>query len=246
MPPMPGRSSGSTVETVAHRGANRLRTENTLAAFAVALDQGADAIELDVHATADGVVIVHHDPDIVDMAAASRRRRRLADMTWDLVQRVKLSGGESVPRLADVLTLAAGRARVYVEIKGRNIEQAVVQTIRASGAECAVHSFDHGAIGRVRELASELPRGLLLDEGDPQARDVARLIDRYGARDLWPHRSLVNEALVSAAHRAGARVVVWTVNDVAQARALVALDVDALCTDDVPLIERVRAESNDG
>ena len=221
---------------VAHRGAPRQRTENTLPAFALALDQGADAIELDVHATADRVVVVHHDADIAAREVRGRRQRAIAGMHWDEVQALELPQGTHVPALRDVLALAAGRARVYVEIKGAGIERAVVDVIKDSAADCAVHSFDHATIDVVRALAPELPRGLLLDDGDPLARDVGALIARYGARDLWPHRALVDRRLVDDAHNAGARIVVWTVNDAKLARKLASLRVDALCTDDLPLI----------
>jgi glycerophosphoryl diester phosphodiesterase len=218
---------------VAHRGANRLRTENTLEAFAAALDQGAGAIELDVHATSDRVVIVHHDADLMDRGAATTGRIQLAAQSWQQVKAMRLPGGESIPRLSDVLSLVGDRARVYVEIKGHGIERAVVDTIRGGRAEYAVHSFDHAAIGRVRAIAPDIPRGLLLDKGDP-VRDVIALIERFGARDLWPHHAIVTKDLVDDVHRAGARVVAWTVNDAVQARTLVALGVDAVCTDDVP------------
>lgn len=218
---------------VGHRGAPRKRTENTLAAFELALEQGADAIELDVHATADRVVVVHHDADVGVQGVSPRP---IASMRWDELQRVELARGEHVPALRDVLALAAGRARVYVEIKGASIERAVVDVIRESSADCAVHSFDHAAIATMRSLAPDLPRGLLLDDGDPQARDVGALVAKYGARDLWPHRGLVDERLVNDAHRANARVVVWTVNDARLARRLASMGVDALCTDDLPLI----------
>jgi glycerophosphoryl diester phosphodiesterase len=99
-----------------------------------------------------------------------------------------------------------------------------------------VHSFDHAAIAAVRSLASDLPRGLLLDKNDPRTHDIGALVTKYGARDLWPHTSLVDERLVNDAHRAGARIVAWTVNHVSSARRLASLGVDALCTDDVPRI----------
>ena len=231
-------------ELVAHRGAPRQRTENTLAAFSLAIEQGADAIELDVHATADGVVVVHHDVDIPARGVRGAGRRAIAAMRWDELQVVELARGERIPALRDVLALAAGRARVYVEIKGASIERAVVDVIRESSAECAIHSFDHGAIAAVRAIASDLPRGLLLDENDPLARDVGALISKYGARDLWPHIHLVDERLVGEAQRAGARVIAWTVNDAASAIRLAALGVEALCTDDVPLIGAAVGDDN--
>jgi glycerophosphoryl diester phosphodiesterase len=209
--------------------------ENTLPSFALALDEGTDAIELDVHATVDGMVVVHHDPDVA-AAAGAVRRRAIADMTWDDLLRLELTGGGGIPALADVLELVGTRARVYVEIKGIGIERLVADVIGGSRAECAVHSFDHDAIARMRTIAPEIPRGLLLDAGDRRARHVEALIAQFEARDIWPHRQLVNERLVRETHRAGARLIVWTVNDGREARRLAELGADALCTDDVPAI----------
>ena len=221
-------------QLVAHRGASRRRPENTLGAFAVALDLRADAIELDVHATADGVVVVHHDPVPHGYYPDGRRERRpIAELRYVELSTLRIAG-ESIPTLRDVLALVGQRAVVYVEIKGAGIERAVVDVVRASSARCAIHSFDHAAIGRVRMLAPEIPRGLLFDKGDGET--MLREMAQYDARDLWPEASLIDAALVGAAHAAGARVVAWTVNDPQLAAYLAAIGTDALCTDDVPLV----------
>jgi glycerophosphoryl diester phosphodiesterase len=229
----------SALELVAHRGANRRHTENTLAAFRAALDEGATAIELDVHATSDGVVVVHHDADALDFDRS--QTLRLSDVPWSRVSAARIAGDERIPRLSDVLDMATGRARVYVEIKGKRIEQLVVNAIRASQADCAIHSFDHAAIASVRDIAPDIPRGLLFDTGDPAVQRAVELLARHDARDLWPHRSLVDRALVEAVQEAGKRIVVWTVNAAADARRLSAFGVDALCSDDLPAIRRALA-----
>jgi len=226
-PPLP--------ELVAHRGASRERPENTLAAFAVALDRRAAGIELDVHATADGVVVVHHDPIPHGVYPDGRSERRpIAQLGYVELSTLRLVG-ESIPTLRDVLALVGDRAVVYVEIKGAGIEQAVVDVVRSSAVRCAIHSFDHAMIGRVGKLAPEIPRGLLFDHGD--AETMLREMVAHDARDLWPEASLIDEALVQAAHRDGRRVVAWTVDDRQLAAYLAALGVDALCTDDVRLVE---------
>ena len=233
-PPAPKPVPRTLPELVAHRGASRERPENTLAAFAVALDRRAAAIELDVHATADGVVVVHHDPVPHGVYPDGRSERRpIAEIRYVELSTLRLTG-EAIPALRDVLALVGDRAAVYVEIKGAGIERAVVGVVRASGARCAIHSFDHPTIGRVRELAPEIPRGLLFDSGD--ADTMLRAMEDYGARDLWPQATLIDAAMVDAVHRAGKRVVAWTVDDVRLASYLTVIGVDALCTDDVPLI----------
>ena len=220
------------LELVAHRGANRERPENTLAAFARALELGADGIELDVHATADGTVVVHHDFAVrgADRPIAAMRDAELAR------HRV---GGEPIPTLDEVLELCASRCRVYVELKGRGIERAVVERVAAHRAECALHSFDHRAIRRVRELAPGLRRGILLDA---YLVDVAAALRAADAQDLWQGWTWIDAPLARAAEGAGARIVAWTIDDVAAARALVALGVRTLCTDVVPALDALRGE----
>ena len=233
-PPPPKPAPRPLPELVAHRGASRERPENTLAAFAVALDRRAAGIELDVHATADGVVIVHHDAVPHGVYPDGRSERRaISELRYVELSTLRLVG-EAIPSLRDVLALVGDRATVYVEIKGAGIERAVVDAVRASRARCAIHSFDHATIGRVRELAPEIPRGLLFDTGDSES--MMGEMAAHDARDLWPEATLIDAAMVDAAHRAGKRVVAWTVDDRQLASYLAAIGVDALCTDDVPLI----------
>jgi glycerophosphoryl diester phosphodiesterase len=217
------------VERIGHRGAKRELPENTLPAFKRAFERGADAVELDVHATADGVVVVHHDPTA---HSATGALVTIDQSTWETVQTVEFAGRAGIPRLADVLDAAPPDATVYVEIKGIGIEPLVAATIRESRARCAVHSFDHAAITRMREIAPEIPRGVLFEHRIP---DLRRLMHATGARDFWPHWPLVDAALVETVHALGCRVICWTVNDHAAAEKLAAFGVDALCGDDVRL-----------
>lgn len=226
-------SERTQVERIGHRGAKRELPENTLPAFKRAFERGANAIELDAHATSDGVVVVHHDP-----TAHSRDGELIviAEATWSKVQTVEFTVGVGIPTLADVLAAAPDEATVYVEIKGEGIEALVAATIRESRARCAVHSFNHGAIVRMREIAPEIPRGVLFER---QVPDIVALMDRTGARDVWPHWPLVDASLVGAVHARGGRVLCWTVNDLSAAQKLVDFGVDGLCGDDVRTFDAV-------
>jgi glycerophosphoryl diester phosphodiesterase len=221
------------VERIGHRGAKRELPENTLPAFQRAFERGADAIELDVHATADGVVVVHHDPTAHTPAGGLIA---LNEASWATVRTVEFAHGVGIPRLADVLAAAPAGATVYVEIKGLGIEELVARTITESLTRCAVHSFNHDAIARMREIAPDIPRGVLFEERVP---DLEALVDRTGARDVWPHWPLVDAALVDTVHDLGGRVICWTVNDRGAARKLAAMGVDGLCGDDVRLFDDV-------
>ncbi len=223
-----------SIERIAHRGARIELPENTLAAFARAFERGANAIELDVHATSDGVVVVHHDPQLG--LPVSPARCAIADLTWQDVDATATVTGISVPTLTEVLAIVPPSATVYVEIKGTGIELLVADVIGRSSAHCAVHSFDHATIERFKRIAPDVPRGLLF-EGSAAQLDVE--VQRIGAREIWPHFSLVDADLVARARALGARTIVWTVNDAAEARRLAGLGVDGICTDDVRLLDGI-------
>jgi len=220
------------VERIAHRGAKREFPENTLAAFQRAFERGADAIELDVHATRDGVVVVHHDPK-VRLRGRWSRSVSIVDLEWEDLRGARLAPGVGIPTLDDVLTIVPSRATVYVEIKGTNIEQTVAAVLARSAVRCAVHSFDHDAVARMREIAPDVPRGILFDRRPP---DVVASMRATGARDVWPERRLIDADLIETVHAAGGRIIAWTVNSRAEAAVLTTLGVDGLCTDDVRLL----------
>lgn len=204
---------------IAHRGMPGLARENTPESFRLAMDAGANGIELDVHATSDGVVVVHHDPTLrggIEIRGATMAAVSAAD--------------PGVPTLASVLALVSGRAEVFVEIKGDGIEDQVLRALSGYPGAWAIHSFDHAMIARISALDTGHRLGILLEE---PAADVAGLMRRTGALDVWPHHPLVTEALVAVVHNAGGRVLPWTVNAPAEVLRLRALGVDGICTDDV-------------
>ena len=216
-------------EIIAHRGTPREHPENSLPGFAHALALGADAIELDVHLTADGVPVVHHDAELgrrTDDGAFAGTP--IVDLTRDALRAHELAPGVRVPTLAEVCDLAAGRATIYVEVKARGAGAAVAAALAGLRDSAPVHSFDHRVSRHVRALAPDTPVGVLSTSYLVDTTAAMRAAD---ARDLWQHWTMIDAALVDAVHAAGGRVIVWTVNDPAVARDLAALGVDGLCTD---------------
>jgi glycerophosphoryl diester phosphodiesterase len=208
---------------IAHRGLPRLAPENTLPSFALALDAGADGLELDVHCTRDGVVVIHHDASLHDGTV-------IADADARLVRSHQVAPGVPIPTLTELCALVRGRAELFVEVKGRGIEEEVLAVLRGYEGAFAIHSFDHALMARVHRRAPEVRAGVLVET---EVLDLPALLRRTGARDLWPHEPLVSPALVDAAHALGARVIPWTVNTPRSVEQLVAAGVDALCGDDV-------------
>jgi glycerophosphoryl diester phosphodiesterase len=213
---------------ISHRGAHDALPENSIPAFLRAIELGAKGIELDVHATRDGTVVVHHDPVIQTGDLRDGRRARIADLTVNELERFPLGEGLFVPTLAEVLHAVGESATVFVEIKARNIEPLVVRSIRESRTDCAVHSFDHRIVKTVKRLFPAIRTGIL-----EVARhlDPTRALAETGAEDLWQHVEYIDEELVTRTHSAGARVIAWTANDIPQWKTLAQIGVDGICTD---------------
>jgi glycerophosphoryl diester phosphodiesterase len=204
----------------------RRARENTLPSFALAIEAGADGLELDVHATSDGVVVVHHDPAVA-------HGPEIAAVRHAELRRFEAAPGIPIPTLAELCEMVAGRVGLFVEIKGAEIERLVLGALAGYGGDVAIHSFDHATIARLHAARAPYPLGILIED---RGHDVARSLRETGASDVWPHWTIVTPALVTEVHDAGGRVIPWTVNDVAAARRLSDLGVDALCGDDVGLL----------
>jgi glycerophosphoryl diester phosphodiesterase len=212
-------------ERISHRGAHQTLPENSIPAFLRAIELGADAIELDVHATRDGTLVVHHDEEI---NAPGEPRRRIGETTLAELRHYKLANQIEIPTLGDVLSAVDDNAFVYVEVKAPNIEPLVTRAIRESDTRCAVHSFDHRIVKTVKTILPAVRTGVL---------EVSRHVDpavslqRSGAQDLWQEVSFIDEDLVARVHAVNARVIAWTANDADQWETLRRIGVDGICTD---------------
>ena len=218
-------------EAISHRGLRASAPENSIPAFIAALDAGADAIELDVHATGDGTVFVHHDFDFTDATGA---RRPFAGADAKDVSAARLQHDTPIPSLDATLEAIGTRARVYIEVKARGIENDVVRCLRrhfvANHDNYSVHAFDHRVVKRMLELLPSVRTGIL-QVGYPV--DSCAAMRAAGARDLWQHADFVDSRLVADVHSCGDQLIVWTANDPAQWKSLSELGVDGICTDRV-------------
>jgi glycerophosphoryl diester phosphodiesterase len=207
---------------IAHRGASGYEYENSLAAFRRAIMLGSDGVELDVHATRDGGIVIYHDPEIPGLGPIAR-------LELPAVRQARLRNGEPIPLLAEVLDLMRERD-VWVEVKALDPmwDQALLATLAGGPAPAryAVHSFEHAIIGRLGRLRPDLRRGVLLAEAIP---DPVGAMKVAGARTLWAERRLVDQALVDRVHAAEGALIAWTVNELSELRRLAQLGVDGLC-----------------
>jgi glycerophosphoryl diester phosphodiesterase len=223
---------------LAHRGARMVAPENTLEAFVTALGQGADGVELDVHRTDDGGLVVHHDAEAIDLGL-------LADRT---VAEVRAARPE-IPTLEEVLDACAG-ALVNIEIKnlptdpGYDAEnrgaQLVVELLGARGGRDAVlvSSFNLATIDRVLELDASIATGFLSIQ-DP--REGLAVCAAHGHRALHPFFVWLTEeaapALLAEAAALEVAINVWTVNGEDDIARMAAAGVESIITD-VPDVGR--------
>jgi glycerophosphoryl diester phosphodiesterase len=227
---------------IAHRGAARLAPENTLPAFRLAADLGADAIELDARLTADGAVVVLHDLtlDRTTNGTGKVTERGLTDLK-SLDAGAKFGArfaGEQIPILDEVIEAMGRRVLINVELKDyesvldRRLAEAVVRIVRHHGLERRVllSTFNPFGLRAVRRLAPEVPRALLLWATEKKWMQLAsRWLAPFEA--CHPHEGITDRQMIAAEHARGRRVNVWTVNDADRMRELLLLGVDGLITD---------------
>lgn len=217
---------------IAHRGASGQYPENTLLAFAKSLEQGADAIELDVRVTSDGVPIVLHDPTL---DRTTNGTGAAAELALSAVRRADAGAGERIPALAEVLRRFP-TTPLLVEVKEAGAARATLAVLREHGAERRV------LVGAFRR--AELRPFLGTEFARLPVRVEVALFwaaSRLGFHHSGPYRAfsvpersgrlqVVDRAFVQAARRAGLPVHVWTVDDPSQAARLRALGVCGIIT----------------
>ena len=227
---------GHSPRIFAHRGLHTHHPENTRGAFQAALDAGATYIETDVVGSRDGVAMVCHD---VDLGRIAGMTGRVADFTSEALGRIDLGGGQTFLSLADALR-EFPTVRFNIDVKDELAITGTVDAIRQASAEHRVLVSSFSARRRratVAQLsgvatstaASEFFRAWLqaLVGLTPRMAGfhAVQIPERYG----WLR--VVTPAIVRRFHRAGVEVHVWTVNNPADMRRLVALGVDGIVTD---------------
>ena len=182
----------------------------------------ADGVELDVHATSDGGIVVHHDAEIPGVGP-------IAQLTVAEARKARLGNGETVPLLSEILELVGDRD-VWVEVKSlpQWYDTALLATLDGGPApnRYAVHSFDHRIVHRLGQERPALRRGILLSA---YLRDAVSVMRSVGATTLWQEWQQVDQDLVNQVHQAGATVIAWTVNEIGDLDRMVRLGVDGLC-----------------
>ncbi|MCL2812283.1 MAG: glycerophosphodiester phosphodiesterase [Clostridia bacterium] len=230
------------VEVWAHRGASGYAPENTMEAFALAISQGADGIELDVHLSADGHVVVIHDETVDHVSDGFGR---VIDLTLAALKTLNVHKLKPryanicrIPTLEEVLRLVTPTGlALNIELKNNvepypGLEEKCVELVKHAGMSGRVwfSSFNHQSLGRLKAIDSSLRCGALYGKAPPDILASARSL---GIEALHPHHGTLRngEALVAACHADGLRVHAWTVNNPRTVRTMARSHVDAVITD---------------
>jgi glycerophosphoryl diester phosphodiesterase len=219
-----------------HRGAPFDAPENTLRSFALALEQGADGVELDVQRARDGVPVVVHD-ETLDRTSSGRGR--VADHDWPALAR--LTGAE-LPSLEQAAAWAAASgAWLNVEIKARRVEEATLQVLRAARLteRVFVSSFDPAVVAEFARTAPEMLRFLLVEAWDEAAQEAVAESDAQG---VCLHVDAASPLTLEVLHNDALPVVVWTVDAPSRIRDLLDAGVAAIITNRPRVAAQVRRE----
>jgi len=208
-----------------HRGARQDARENTLAAFDLALEQGADGFEFDVRLTRNRQLVICHDPKFKRLPV---RRATLKQLHASCVR-----PAEFPPTLPEVLDRYADRAFLNIEVKIRGIERLVYRMIRGFPPQRGyfISSFHPGVVREFHRLDSSLVLGTL-----SQTRWQLRRWETLPAGYVVPQYRLLSRRLVEEIHAAKKLVVTWTVNEPSQMLRAAELGVDGIISDNTRVL----------
>ncbi|RUT71158.1 glycerophosphodiester phosphodiesterase [Flavobacterium cupreum] len=217
---------------IAHRGAKAYEPENTLKAFQKALDLNADGIELDVHLSSDGHVIVIHDETIDKM---TNGKGFVNTLSLPELKSFLIEGQYEIPTLKEVFDLVNKKCLINIELKNADTLTKVVALIDeyVSGKKWKyehfiVSSFDWNALQEVHNLDSKIPIGVLTETDLDLALAFAEFIK---AKAIHPYYHLLNQENTTKMQEQGFLVLPWTVNIGEDIQKIKNFNVDGIITD---------------
>ena len=232
---------------IGHRGFPMVARENTVPSFEAALEAGCDGIELDVHLTQDGELVVHHDPTAVNDSGSVS----IETTDWATLKQLRFQGTDGeygIPHLDTVLRALSSRGLLNIEVKPAGKRADLVAEKICAAADkvrpresVLISSFDLDILARVLRREKGLLLGYLFSsEAALNHLEDSEVVDTLVA--LHPRHDLVNEGFIKRARERGFDVHAWTVDDAAEARRLIALGVTSVITNRPDICGRVLYE----
>jgi glycerophosphoryl diester phosphodiesterase len=217
---------------IGHRGAKSTVAENTLASFQKAIDFGCDGIELDVHLSADGEIIVIHDETV---HRTSNGKGFIKDLSLPQLKNLRIDDMHEIPTLAEVFDQANKNHLINIEIKVETVTKPVIRLIEKYIAKnqwkyhhFLISSFDWTALKAIREANPEIPLGVLTETDLDLAIGFAEFIK---AETIHPYFHLLTPENVRQMQKKGFGVFPWTVNEYADIEKIKSFKVNGIITD---------------
>jgi len=222
------------VAVTAHRGSSKLAPENTLSAVGRAIEDGAHFAEIDVQETADGVVVLLHDTDLMRIAGLNKN---IWQLTYPEIKSLDVGSwfskdyiGEHIPTLAETLELARDKIKLNIELKFNGHEKQLVANVvkiiedHQFESRCVISSLNYAGLQKVKELNPDLQTGFII------AQSIGNMF-RADIDFLSLASSMVTADVVAAAGKSKKEVHVWTINSPAKMSYYIDLGVDNIITD---------------
>lgn len=221
--------------------------ENTLAGIEAALRLGADAIEIDVHCTSDGVPILIHD-ETVDRTTDGTGN--IHEMPFDVVRTLDAGArqfapkfqGAKIPTLAEVIDLTKGKTLLQIEIKQAGIEEQIAEVVRAADAigDCETHCFSARVVRAMRGVEPRLAAALLTDgKRIVDWQDFFGFALSLGAQGVSVYYSLATPEIVRQGQRRSLTFMTWTVDGEPDIELMCDAGVDSICSNFPDLVRKI-------
>lgn len=224
----------NSVTITAHRGASKKAPENSLSAFEIAIEDGADVIELDVRQTKDGVVVVMHDENIKRVTGVNKK---IGDLTYEELLQYNLDAdhgkdfpNEKIPTLREAIELIDGRADMNIELKpaktDTNLETCVAALVEEYDLydSCVVTSQTYDSIRKIKQYDEKIKTVYVMSVAMGQFFDL-EYADAFSIKYIY-----ANSEVVKRVHEAGKDIYVWTIDDERNLERMMLLNVDSIIT----------------
>ena len=223
---------------IAHRGASAYRPENTLPAYALAVEQRADMIEVDLHRSRDGVIVIAHDADLGRFGAEGVIGAKTLAELRGLDAGGEGHGSATIPTLDEVLDGFGRQSPFNLELKWGSegpysgLEAEAFAAVESRGLldRTLFSSFQDSILAELRRISSAARLAVLVDPRQPEPRNMLERARTLGAEAVNPHFTLASEDLIAQAHSAGLAVYAYTVDDPNTMRSLIEAGIDGLFT----------------